>query len=97
MIKRLTTRDPDFTRQLAALLAYENAQDESIQQAVAEILQAVRTVGDAAVLEYTRRFDHLQAKSMIELELPKRELEAALKMKRELLQPVIDAFAGAIK
>lgn len=78
MIKRLTTRDPDFTRQLAALLAYENAQDEGIEQAVAEILKAVRTVGDAAVLEYTRRFDHLQAKSMIELELPKRELEAAL-------------------
>lgn len=78
MIKRLTTRDPDFTRQLAALLVYENAQDEGIEQAVAEILKAVRTVGDAAVLEYTRRFDHLQAKSMIELELPKRELEAAL-------------------
>jgi len=78
VIKRLTTRDPDFTRQLAALLAFENAQDESIEQAVAEILKAVRTVGDAAVLEYTRRFDHLQAKAMVELELPKRELEAAL-------------------
>jgi histidinol dehydrogenase len=78
VIKRLTTYDPDFTRQLAALLAYENAQDESIEQSVAEILTAVRTVGDPAVLEYTRRFDHLQAKAMVELELPKRELEAAL-------------------
>ena len=35
MIKRFTTRDPDFTQQLAALLAYENAQDEGIEQAVA--------------------------------------------------------------
>lgn len=78
MIKRLTTRDPDFTRQLAALLAFENAQDEGIERAVAEILAAVRTVGDAAVLEYTRRFDHLDAKAMVELELPRRELEAAL-------------------
>ena len=78
MIKRLTTRDPDFTQQLAALLAIENAQDERIEQAVAEILSAVRTVGDAAVLEYTRRFDHLDVKAMVELELPKRELEAAL-------------------
>ena len=51
MIKRLTTRDPDFTQQLAALLAFENAQDETIERAVAEILTAVRTVGDAAVLE----------------------------------------------
>ena len=78
MIKRLTTRDPDFTQQLAALLAFENAQDEGIERAVAEILAAVRTVGDAAVLEYTRRFDHLDAKAMVELELPRRELEAAL-------------------
>ena len=78
MIKRLTTRDPDFTQQLAALLAIENAQDERIEQVVAEILSAVRTVGDAAVLEYTRRFDHLDVKAMVELELPKRELEAAL-------------------
>jgi histidinol dehydrogenase len=78
VIRRLTTRDPDFTQQLAALLAFENAQDENIERAVAEILTAVRTVGDAAVLEYTRRFDHLQAKAMVELELPKRELEAAL-------------------
>lgn len=78
MIKRLTTRDPDFTQQLAALLAFENAQDEGTERAVAEILTAVRTVGDAAVLEYTRRFDHLDAKAMVELALPKRELEAAL-------------------
>ena len=37
MIKRLTTHDPDFTQQIAALLAYENAQDEGIEQTVAEI------------------------------------------------------------
>ena len=78
MIKRLTTRDPEFTQQLAALLALEHAQDEQIEQTVAEILSAVRTVGDAAVLEYTRRFDHLDVKAMVELELPKRELETAL-------------------
>ena len=78
MIRRLSTRDPEFTQQLAALLAFENAQDETVERAVAEILGAVRSVGDAAVLEYTRRFDHLQAKAMVELELPRRELDAAL-------------------
>ena len=36
-MKRLTTRDPDFTQQLAALLAVESAQDERIEEAVAEI------------------------------------------------------------
>jgi histidinol dehydrogenase len=78
VIRRLTTRDPDFTQALAVLLAFENAQDEAVEQAVTEILAAVRTLGDAAVLEYTRRFDHLDAKGMVELELPRRELEEAL-------------------
>ena len=78
MIGRLSTRDPDFSQALAALLAFENAQDESVERAVAEILGAVRTVGDDAVLEYTRRFDHLDVKAMVDLELPRRELEAAL-------------------
>ncbi|MBI3140850.1 MAG: histidinol dehydrogenase [Rhodocyclales bacterium] len=77
-MRRLTTSDPDFSQALVALLAFENAQDERIEQAVTEILTAVRTLGDAAVLEYTRRFDHLDVKAMVELELPKRELEAAL-------------------
>jgi histidinol dehydrogenase len=78
VIKRLTTRDPDFTQQLAALLAFESTQDEGIERTVAEILAAVRTVGDDAVLEYTRRFDHLDVRAMVELELPRREIDAAL-------------------
>lgn len=77
-IRRLTTRDPDFMRTLDALLAFESAQDDDIERAVGEILTAVRTVGDGAVLEYTRRFDHLDVKTMAELELPRRELDAAL-------------------
>lgn len=78
LARRLSSIDADFQKQLAALLAFDSAQDESVERAVAEILSAVRTLGDAAVLDYTRRFDHLDVKSMVELELPKRELDAAL-------------------
>ncbi|HMM54110.1 MAG TPA: histidinol dehydrogenase [Candidatus Desulfobacillus sp.] len=78
MIRRLATRDPDFARQLDALLAFENAQDEGVERTVAEILADVRARGDAAVLDYTRRFDRLEARSLAELELPKSELAAAL-------------------
>lgn len=77
-IRRLDARAPDFLSTLDALLAFESATDERIESAVAEILQAVRTVGDAAVLDYTRRFDHVDASSMAALELPRSELEAAL-------------------
>jgi histidinol dehydrogenase len=77
-IRRLSTADADFEERFAALLAFEGAQDEGVDRTVAEILAAVKRDGDAAVLEYTRRFDKLDASSMAELELPRGELEAAL-------------------
>lgn len=77
-IRRLSTREPDFTQTLSALLAFENVQDEGVERAVSEILAAVKTLGDPAVLEYTRRFDHLDVESMMELELPKKQLDSAL-------------------
>ena len=76
-IRRLSTREPEFLSTLDALLAFDNSTDEAIEKTVAEILAHVRTLGDAAVLDYTRRFDHLDARAMIELELPGDELKAA--------------------
>jgi histidinol dehydrogenase len=73
----MSTQDADFDARLAALLAFENTQDESIDQAVAAILAEVRRRGDAAVLEYTRRFDRVAASVMDDLEIPRREIEAA--------------------
>ncbi|NMF89762.1 histidinol dehydrogenase [Aromatoleum petrolei] len=77
-IRRLDARDPDFLPTLDALLAFESGADARIDEAVTEILRAVRTTGDAAVIEYTRRFDRLDVKSMAALELPRSELKAAL-------------------
>ena len=77
-IKRLSTTQPDFDAQLAALTALEAAQDEQVERAVAQILDDVRRRGDAAVLDYTARFDRVQAATVAELEIPRAELEAAL-------------------
>ena len=76
-LRRLTTRSPEFQSQLDALLAYESSADESIERTVAEILANVRRLGDAAVLDYTRRFDQLDRQSMAQLELQPTELAAA--------------------
>ncbi|WP_263770185.1 histidinol dehydrogenase [Propionivibrio soli] len=77
-IKRFSSRDPDFETRLEALLAFENAQDESVDRAVAEIIADVRARGDAAVVDYTNRFDGVKAASIADLELPKDVLESAL-------------------
>lgn len=77
-IRRLDAREPEFLSVLDALLAFESGADARIDAAVSEILQGVRTVGDAAVIEYTRRFDQLDVHGMAELELPRQELKSAL-------------------
>ena len=77
-LNRLDTRDPAFDASLTRLLAFDAAQDEAIEAATARILHEVRTEGDAAVLRYSRQFDHVQADSVAALEIPHREWQAAL-------------------
>ncbi len=77
-LKRLATGAPDFEARFAALLAFEGAQDSAVDAAVAGILDDVKRRGDAAVLDYTRRFDRVQATSVAELELTRDEMQRAL-------------------
>jgi len=77
-LNRLDARDPAFIASLTKLLAFDAAQDEAIEAATARILHEVRTEGDAAVLRYSRQFDHVQADSVAALEIPRREWLAAL-------------------
>jgi len=77
-MKKLNSRDTDFPQALAALLAFENAQDPAVERAVANICADVRQRGDAALLEYTNRFDGTNARSMAELTLSQDDLQQAL-------------------
>ncbi|MDI1309156.1 MAG: histidinol dehydrogenase [Methylotenera sp.] len=77
-IRRFSTTDVDFDSNLKALLAFETAQDDSIDVVVADILKDVKKRGDAAVLEYTNRFDKTNATSLPDLEISQAELTAAL-------------------
>ncbi len=77
-IRNLSTQNANFDAELKALLAFETAQDDSIDVVVANILKDVKTRGDAAVLEYTNRFDHTSAQSLDALEISRAQLQAAL-------------------
>jgi len=78
MIKRLTTQSPDFWSQLEQLLAWESVSDATVAQAVEQILAEVRRRGDAAVVEYTNRFDRMQVRGIDQLEIPIARLREAL-------------------
>ena len=74
---RLSTASPNFEADFKARLHWSADTDAAIEQRVADILADVRARGDAAVLEYTERFDGLKAHSMAALELTQAELKAA--------------------
>lgn len=78
MIRRMNSAQAGFAVALDALLAFDNSTDGRVDAAVTEILAAVRSQGDAAVLAYTNRFDQVGATDISALELPKAALQAAL-------------------
>ena len=74
---RLSTADPEFEPRFKALQHWSADTDTAIEQRVADILVDVQKRGDAAVLEYTARFDGLHATSVAELELSQADFKAA--------------------
>ncbi|QFS87815.1 MULTISPECIES: histidinol dehydrogenase [unclassified Marinobacter] len=77
-ITRLTTTQSDFDSALAKLLAWDDSVDHQVNESVRHILREVKTRGDAAVLEFTEKFDRLKVGSMAELEMDEGRLQAAL-------------------
>lgn len=89
-IRRLSASNVGFHKELEQLLAWETVSNESVNDAVKEIVNAVRANGDAALLKYTEKFDRLALSYGADLEVPKSELQAALlripKEQRESLE-----------
>jgi histidinol dehydrogenase len=96
-IRRLSSREPEFLSTLDALLHFDNITDEAIERTVAEILNNVRTVGDAAVLDYTRRFDRVAAHAMADLELGQDLLKAAFDGLPPVQRQALEAAAERIR
>ena len=77
-IKKLNTQDSNFKDQLSQLIFFEAEENTQIEKTVAEILSDVKKRGDQAVIEYTKKFDHVDFSSMEEFEISKEELNLAL-------------------
>ena len=75
---RLNANDADFVPRLMALTAWSEERDEEVGERVRGILRDVAGRGDAAVVEYTNRFDRRDATSMADLTVERAQLEAAL-------------------
>ena len=78
--RRLDTAAPGFDAELESLIAFEAAQDPDIDEAVARIIAEVRTRGDDALLECTKRFDKLDVPSAAALEISADEMRRAYEL-----------------
>ena len=96
-MKQLNSAATDFWQQLKDLQAFETAQDPKVDQIVADICHDVQTRGDAAVIEYTNRFDGMSATSMADLTLSQAELKAAFERLPENVQAALTTAARRIE
>ncbi len=76
-ITLLSTADADFRERLDALLAWESVSDAAVNGTVAGIIADIRTRGDAALLEYTERFDRWSCMAASDLRIPLARLDRA--------------------
>lgn len=96
-MKYLNTQDADFQAELQALLAFETAQDPKIDQIVADICADVQQRGDAAVIEYTNRFDGTSAQSISDLTLSQEALKNAFERLPEAVQQALKTSAARVE
>lgn len=96
-IQRLSTQSSQFNAQLRTLLAFDASQDQAIEHATAEILHHVQTHGDTALLDYTRRFDKVDAQHVAELEIPRAAWLAALESLPAEQRTALEAAAERVR
>ena len=94
---RLTTASSSFELDFKARLHWSAETDAGIEQRVADILRDVQTRGDAAVLDYTARFDGLQATAMAGLELTQAELKLAFDALPAVQRAALQAAAARVR
>jgi histidinol dehydrogenase len=73
----LDIKDKNFDAKFAAILARGEETGKEVEQVVLDIIADVRERGDAALLDYTRRFDRLEADSVAALQVTEDEFNEA--------------------
>jgi histidinol dehydrogenase len=96
-MRRLDTASEDFNTALALLTAWEEESDQAVNQTVAAIIADIGRRGDAALLEYTARFDQLVVDSAAQLEVSSERQEHALRQIEPAQREALEYAAQRIR
>lgn len=94
MINKLSSKEKDFDNKLNSLLDWQNISNKQVNTTVNEIIQKVKEKGDRALIEYCAKFDKINANSIKDLTIDKKELKNAF---NNLEKQQRDAFNTAAK
>lgn len=97
LVRQLSTAAADFATEFERLRFWSAADDAAIESRVAEILADVQQRGDVAVLDYTARFDRVNADSVAALEITPAELQAALASITPAQRDALEAAAKRVQ
>jgi histidinol dehydrogenase len=96
-VRRLDASVPGFDAALANLVAFDAKEDAALGASVDAILADIRARGDAAVLDYTARFDRVRAPSAAALEIPRTECRAAFDALPAVEREALESAAARIR
>ena len=96
-IQRLNTLSDDFEAKLKNLLAWDEVSDDKVVAVVQEILAAVKDNGDAALIEYTNRFDRMSVSGFDQLIVSRQQIEDAFSRTSENKLQALEKAAERIR
>ena len=96
-IKLIKFGSNDFYKSLKHSLAFNEDDNSEIQAVVNNIIKDIKNNGDSALLSYTKKFDHLESKSLSELELTKESLKEAYESLDHSTQTALNESAQRIR
>ena len=97
MITKLSSRQSDFESKLSTLLAWESLSNKQVADTVDEIISSVRTDGDKSLIDYSVKFDNVNADSLADLTISRTDIESAYKELGDAERKALDIAAERIE
>ena len=96
-ITRLNSLDPDFDSGLERLLDWDQTTDPAVETVVRDIIADVRARGDAALIDYTSRFDRWTVTAAVDFECSWDDCQQALAVIDEVQREALAQAATRVR